>query len=326
MESILLTGAAGFIGYRTALKLLERGYRVVGVDNMNNYYDVRLKEYRLSRLQENENFKFYKTDIENYEAIKIIFDDNKIDGVINLAARAGVRYSIIDPFVYVRTNVLGTTNLLEIMKEKGIEKFVLASTSSLYAGQPMPFKESLPVNTPISPYAASKKGAEVMAYTYHYLYEIDVTVVRYFTVYGPAGRPDMSIFRFIKQIDEGKPIEVFGDGTQSRDFTFVDDIAEGTIKALETKTGYEIINLGGNKPYELNQVIGLIEKYLGKKAERVFKPFHKADLKATWADITKAREILGWEPKVSLEEGLKRTVDWHVQNREFVREIKCNSS
>ena len=321
MKTVLLTGAAGFIGYKTAEFLIEKGYNVIGVDNLNDYYDVRLKTYRLEKLKKYENFKFYHVDIENLEALKVIFEDNQIDGVINLAARAGVRYSLIDPFVYVRTNVTGTLNLLEIMKDKGIKKFVLASTSSLYAGQPMPFKETLPVNTPISPYAASKKGAEVMAYTYHYLYGIDVTIVRYFTVYGPAGRPDMSIFRFIKWIDEGKPIVIYGDGTQSRDFTYVDDIARGTIKAYGTETGYEIINLGGNKPHELNYVIDLIEKYLGKKAERIYKPFHKADLKATWADIEKAKEILNWEPQVPLEEGLKRTVEWHVENRDWLKNV-----
>jgi len=321
LKSVLLTGAAGFIGFKTAMELLKRGYRVIGVDNMNDYYDPKLKEYRLSLLKENENFKFYRVDIENLEALRVIFEDNEIDGVINLAARAGVRYSIENPFVYTTTNTLGTLNLLELMKEFGIKKFVLASTSSLYAGQPMPFKEDLPVNTPISPYAASKKGAEVMAYTYHYLYGFDVTVVRYFTVYGPAGRPDMCIFRFIKWIDEGTPITVYGDGTQSRDFTYVDDIAEGTIRAYETKTGYEIINLGGNHPHQLKEVIRLIEEYLGKKAEIVYKPFHKADLKATWADITKAKEILGWEPKVPLGEGLRRTVEWHKENRDFLREI-----
>jgi len=321
LKNVLLTGAAGFIGFKTALELLKRDYRVIGVDNMNDYYDPRLKEYRLGLLKENGNFKFYKVDIENLEALRVIFEDNEIDGVINLAARAGVRYSIENPFVYTTTNTLGTLNLLELMKEFGVKKFVLASTSSLYAGQPMPFKEDLPVNTPISPYAASKKGAEVMAYTYHYLYGFDITVVRYFTVYGPAGRPDMCIFRFIKWIDEGTPITVYGDGTQSRDFTYVDDIAEGTVRAFEAKTGYEIINLGGNRPHQLKEVIGLIEEYLGKKAEIVYKPFHKADLKATWADITKAREILGWEPEVPLEEGLRRTVEWHKENRDFLREI-----
>jgi len=320
-KTIFLTGTAGFIGYKTAEKLLEKGYKVVGVDNMNDYYDVRLKEFRISKLKNYKNFKFYKLDIENLEAMRVIFENEKIDAVINLAARAGVRYSLIDPFVYLSTNTLGTLNLLELMKDYGVKKFVLASTSSLYAGQKMPFKEDLPVNTPISPYAASKKGAEAMSYTYHYLYGIDVTVLRYFTVYGPIGRPDMSIFRFIKWIDEGTPITVFGDGTQSRDFTYLDDIAEGTVKAVEVETGYEIINLGGNEPYELNYVIKLIEKYLGKKAEVIYKPFHKADMKATWADITKAKEILNWQPRTSLKEGIKKTVDWHIENRDFVKEI-----
>ncbi len=321
MKYILLTGVAGFIGSRTAENLLEKGYAVIGIDNLNDYYDVRLKKYRLKNLAEHSNFKFYNIDIESYEALKNVFEENNLNHVINLAARAGVRYSLFDPFIYVRTNSLGTLNLLEYCKTHNIGKFVLASTSSLYAGQPMPFKEDLPVNEPISPYAASKKGAEALAYSYHYLYDIDVTVTRYFTVYGPAGRPDMSIYRFIKWIDEGTPIELFGDGTQSRDFTYVDDIAEGTVRAGETKTGYEIINLGGNKPYELNYAIQLIEECLGKKAERELKPFHKADLKATWADITKAQQLLNWKPEISLEEGIKRTVQWYIDNKEWAKNI-----
>ncbi len=322
MKTVLVTGAAGFIGSVTCEKFLEKGYRVVGIDNMNDYYDVSLKKYRVENLSKFENFEFYKIDIENIEALEVLFDFHKFDGVVNLAARAGVRYSIENPFIYVTTNTLGTTNLLELMARHGVKKFVLASTSSLYAGQKMPFKEELPVNTPISPYAASKKGAEVMSYTYHYLYGIDVTILRYFTVYGPAGRPDMSIFRFIKWIDEGKPLEVYGDGTQKRDFTYVDDIAEGTVKGFEAQLGYEIINLGGNKPYELNTVISLIEGFLGKKAEKIYKSFHKADMKATWADIEKAKRVLRWEPRINLEEGLKRTVEWHIENREFVRGVK----
>lgn len=322
MKSVLVTGAAGFIGHKTAEVLLNHGYIVVGLDNMNDYYDVRLKEYRLGNLNKHKNFKFYNADIENPDDLKVIFEENELDAIINLAARAGVRYSLEIPLVYVMTNTLGTVNLLECCKDCKIEKFVLASTSSLYAGQAMPFKESLPVNEPISPYAASKKGAEVMLYTYHFLYGIDATVLRYFTVYGPAGRPDMSIFRFIKWIDEGIPIEVFGDGTQSRDFTYIDDIAEGTVKACETKVGYEIINLGGNKPYELNYAIELIEQYLGKKASRDLKPFHKADLMATWADITKAQDILKWHAKISLEDGIKRTVEWYLDNKKWIKDMK----
>ena len=322
MATVLITGAAGFIGAQVVRAFLERGYIVVGVDNLNDYYDPKLKEYRLSELAKYDNFSFYKVDVENIEALRVLFQDKRPEGVVNLAARAGVRYSLENPFVYQSTNALGTLNLLELMREFGIQKFVLASTSSLYAGQPMPFKEDLPVNTPISPYAASTKAAEVMAYTYHYLYGFDVTVLRYFTVYGPAGRPDMVIFRFIKWIDEDKPIIVYGDGTQSRDFTYVDDIAEGTLKAYEAKLGYEIINLGGNNPYRLDEVIGLIESYLGKKAQIEYRPFHKADLKATWADIEKAERLLNWRPTVSLEEGLRRTVEWHIENRDFVRQIE----
>jgi UDP-glucuronate 4-epimerase len=319
---ILLTGAAGFIGWKVAQKLLEKGYIVIGVDNLNDYYDPRIKLWRLETLKGYENFKFHQLDIENLDALRILFEIyHPFDAVVNLAARAGVRYSIENPFVYFSTNATGTLNLLELSKDFGVRKFVLASTSSLYAGQPMPFKEDLPVNTPISPYAASKKAAEVTCYTYHYLYGIDISIVRYFTVYGPAGRPDMSIFRFIYWIMKGEPIEVFGDGSQSRDFTYVDDIAEGTIRALKP-LGYEIINLGGNHPYKLIEVIRLIEKYLGKEAKILYKDFHKADLKATWADITKAQKLLDWEPKVSIEEGIKRTVNWFKKNWYWLKEIK----
>jgi len=325
LKKVLLTGAAGFIGWRTGKFLLEKGVEVVGIDNMNDYYDVRLKNYRKKDLEKYENFKFYKVDIENLGALEVIFSDHKFDCVLNLAARAGVRYSMLNPFVYMTTNANGTLNLLELMKKYQVKKMVLASTSSLYAGQPMPFKEDLPVNTPISPYAASKKAAEVMAYTYHYLYGIDVSVVRYFTVYGPAGRPDMSIFRFIKWIDEGKPIILYGDGSQSRDFTYVDDIAEGTILATK-ELGYEIINLGGGKnPISLKTVIETIEKHLGKKAKIDYRPFHKADLKETWADITKAEKLLGWKPKVSFEEGIKRTVEWYIENREFLKDVEVGN-
>jgi nucleoside-diphosphate-sugar epimerase len=199
---------------------------------------------------------------------------------------------------------------------------VLASTSSLYAGQKMPFSEDLPVNTPISPYAASKKAAEAMAYAYHFLFGLDISVLRYFTVYGPAGRPDMSIFRFIKWIDEGKPMELFGDGSQSRDFTYIDDIADGTIKALK-EVGYEIINLGGGRePRSLNYVISKVEEYLGKKAVIEYKPFHKADMTETSADITKAGKLLDWKPKAGLEEGLKSTVNWYLENKSWLKDVK----
>jgi len=321
MQSFLVAGCAGFIGWKVCEKLLQKGHKVVGIDNLNDYYDVKLKEYRLDLLKNYENFTFYQTDIEDLPSLREVFKRYTFDAVINEAARAGVRYSIENPFVYMTTNALGTLNLLEMCKEHEVKKFVLASTSSLYAGQQMPFKEDLPVNTPISPYAASKKSAEVMAYTYHYLYKIDVSVVRYFTVYGPAGRPDMSIFRFIKWVLEGVPLQIFGDGSQSRDFTYIDDIAEGTILALNT-VGYDIFNLGSNKPHNLSYVIELIERYTGKKALLEYGEFHKADMKATWADIGKANRVLGWMPKVSLEEGIKRTVEWTVANWNWLKHVK----
>ena len=321
MQTFLVTGCAGFIGWKVSEKLLERGYKVIGVDNLNDYYDVKVKKYRLNSLKNYPEFKFYEVDIENLEGLKEVFKKNSFDYVINEAARAGVRYSMENPYVYFTTNVLGTLNLLELCKEYGVKKFVLASTSSLYAGQKMPFNEDLPVNTPISPYAVSKKSAEVLCYTYHYLYGIDVSIVRYFTVYGPAGRPDMSVFRFIKWILEDKPLEVFGDGSQSRDFTYVDDIAEGTILATRP-LGYEIINLGNNRPHSLMEMIGLIERYTGKKARFEMRDFHKADMKATWADIGKAKSLLGWEPKVSLEEGIKRTVEWTLENWSWIKDVR----
>jgi nucleoside-diphosphate-sugar epimerase len=317
-----VTGCAGFIANRVAQFLLDAGHDVVGVDNMNDYYDVSLKEHRLDKLKSCERFEFHQIDLESRGSVKKIMDNHDFDAVVNLAARAGVRYSMVNPTVYMTTNAMASLYLLEEMQERGIKKYVLASTSSLYAGQQMPFVESLAVNTPISSYAASKKSAEVMAYSHHFLYGIDVSAVRYFTVYGPAGRPDMCIFRFIKWIDEGTPIELFGDGTQSRDFTFVDDIARGTIAALRP-LGYEIINLGGGQqPVSLNNVIEKLESLLGKKAKITNLPFHKADVKETWADISKAKSMLDWEPTISLDEGLEQCVKWYRDNQPWASSIK----
>jgi nucleoside-diphosphate-sugar epimerase len=321
MKIILLTGCCGFIGWKTSQMLLEKGYSVLGVDNLNDYYDIRLKQYRLDTIKKSTGFEFRKIDIEDKKALEEIFKSQKFDAVINLAARAGVRYSIENPYIYLSTNAAGTLNILECMRRWGVEKFVLASTSSLYAGHPMPFKEDMPVNQPISPYAASKKFAEVISYTYHYLYRIDVTVLRYFTVYGPAGRPDMSVFRFIKWIDQGRPVQVYGDGTQERDFTYIDDITDGTIKGLK-KVGYEIINLGRAHPVSLKYIIEKVEKYLGKKAKIDYKKFKSADIKATCASIKKANKVLKWQPKVDIETGLKNTVDWYTKNKDLVLKIK----
>lgn len=314
MKKVLVTGAAGFIGAKTTELLLQKGIEVIGVDNLNDYYDVSLKQHRLDQIKD-LNFTFVPLDIESKTELLSLFSQHQFDVVFNLAARAGVRYSMENPDIYMTTNAMGSLHLLECMREFKVSKFVLASTSSLYAGQPMPFKEELSVNSPISPYAATKKAAEVMAYTYHYLYGIDVSIVRYFTVYGPAGRPDMSPYIFAEKILKGEKLPVFGDGTQSRDFTFVDDIAEGTILAAK-KVGYEIINLGGgNNPYTLLEMISLMEKYSGKKATLELGSKIKADMDVTWADISKAKNLLGWEPKISFEEGISRLMSWHEKNR-----------
>ena len=321
-DNFLVTGCAGLIGARTAEMLLEAGYGVTGIDNLNDYYNVSIKNYRLENLKRHPNFSFHHIDIENLSDLEPIFASQSFDGVFNLAARAGVRYSMENPFVYMSTNATGTLNLLEMCKKHSIPKFLLASTSSLYAGQQMPFREDLPVNTPISPYAASKKAAETIAYTYHHLYGISVSVLRYFTVFGPAGRPDMSVFPFIEWVNKGIPITMFGDGSQSRDWTYVDDIARGTIIAGTKDFGYEIINLGGGRnPKTLNYVLKLIEEGVGKKAIIDHKPFHAADMKDTWADISKAKKLLDWEPQISLEEGMARTVAWHLENEEFLKNV-----
>jgi len=322
MSTYLVTGVAGFIASKTAEFLLSEGHSVVGVDNMNDYYDVRLKEHRLENLQSKANFIFHQLDIESQAELEDLFMQHTFNGVLNLAARAGVRYSLENPHVYMTTNAMGTLNLLECMRHHDVKKMVLASTSSLYAGQQMPFTEKLPVNTPISPYAASKKAAEVMCYSYHNLFQLDISIVRYFTVFGPCGRPDMSIFRFIKWIAEETPIELFGDGSQSRDFTFVDDIARGSIAALKP-VGYEIFNLGGgNNPISLNQIIEWIEEALGQKALIESKPFHKADMKSTWADISKAETKLGWKPEIDIKEGVLKCVEWYQQNQSWLKDIK----
>tara|TARA_X000000950_G_C13895262_1_gene652531 strand:- start:86 stop:1063 length:978 start_codon:yes stop_codon:yes gene_type:complete len=322
VKNVLITGAAGFIGARTTQLLLKENINVMGVDNLNDYYDIRLKKHRLKILLENKYFKFYKTDIENQKELKKIFKENKIDAVINLAARAGVRYSLKNPFIYASTNYNGSLNLLDLMRVYDIKKYVMASTSSIYAGSEMPYKETSSVNQPISPYAASKKAAELIAYTYAHQFNLDVSILRYFTVYGPAGRPDMSVLRFIKWIDEGSPIVLYGDGTQSRDFTYIDDISFGTILAAKSKGKYEIINLGGgNNPISINLLISKIENLLSKNAVIDQKPFHSADVQTTWADITKAEEILKWTPKISLDKGLIETVEWYKKNVGWIKEI-----
>ena len=317
MKKVLVTGAAGFIASRVTLQLLDQGVEVVAVDNFNNAYDARLKQHRMTWFDDVEGLTFIEGDISDASLVNSLFERHQFDVIFNLAARAGVRYSLENPDVYFSTNVDGTRHLLQAMRFNDVKKLILASTSSLYAGLPMPFTEDKPVDRPLSPYAASKKAAEVLAYTYHHLFDLDISILRYFTVYGPAGRPDMAPFRFIRWIDEGVPIEMFGDGSQARDFTYVDDIARGTILAAKP-LGYEILNLGGGKrPTSLMQLIDAMEQRLGKKAQIDHKPFHSADMMETWADIGKAKELIGWEPTVSLEEGLDQTVAWYRENKEM---------
>lgn len=342
---VLVTGAAGFIGAKVVEFLLESGQSVVGVDNLNDYYDVRLKNYRINSLLgqakphqavalsevserlakadlSNKLLSFYQLDIEDKKSVDALFGIHEFKSVFNLAARAGVRYSMENPHVYMTTNAIGTLNLLEGMRNNDVKKMVLASTSSLYAGQEMPFVETLPVNTPISPYAASKKAAEVMAFSYHNLYDLDISVVRYFTVFGPCGRPDMCMFRFAEQIINGDPIVLFGDGEQSRDFTYVDDVALGTL-AAQKEVGYEIFNLGGgNNPISLNKVIEKIEYRLGRKAKVKREPFHKTDMRETFANISKAKKFLNWIPDVSVNQGINETINWHNNSRFLLDQIK----
>lgn len=328
MAHYLLTGAAGFIASAVARQLLEQGHHVTGIDNENDAYDVRLKEWRLAQLRSRGHFHYHPVDIADYATLQKVWDaatsagsPGPFDAVINLAARAGVRQSTENPWVYVDTNMTGTLNLLELCRHTNTQKFILASTSSLYGKHNViPYSETDTTDRAPSPYAASKKGAEAMAHTYHELYGIDVTVFRYFTVYGPAGRPDMSVFRFIKWIAEEKPLLIYGDGSQSRDFTYVDDIASGTIAGLKP-LGYEIINLGSNQPHGLMDMLHMIEAFLGKQANITYQTAHPADVKETWANVDKAHELLGWTPQVTLEEGIRRSVDWYRANADWLVDI-----
>jgi nucleoside-diphosphate-sugar epimerase len=323
MSHYLVTGAAGFIGARTAIMLIEQGHTVVGVDNMNDAYDPRMKEYRLTKLQALDGFEFVRDDISDRD---ILFrgsavTSRKFDGVINLAARAGVRFSVENPWVFLESNVMGTLNMLELCRNSGCKKFVVASTSSIYGENPeYPTPETASSSEPMQPYAASKKGAEALAHSYHHLFDIDVTIVRYFTVYGPAGRPDLAIFRFVKWVMEGEPIRINGDGTQSRGFTYVDDIARGTIAALKP-LGYEIINLGGHEVISINGLVELIEDLTGKKANIQYGPPNLADMYMNQANVTKAREMLGWNPQVNLREGIGNLITWYKAEQSWAKDI-----
>lgn len=326
MPNILVTGCAGFIGWNVSELLLAKGHTVVGADNFDPAYDVRLKEWRLERLKQRDGFAYHSLDVCDLKAVHHLFQQHSngmpIEAVVHLAARAGVRQSIRDPWGYYETNVTGALNTLEAAVKIGVGKFVLASSSSLYGqNNPRPYAEGANTDRPISPYAASKKAAEVVAYTYHHLYGTDVTLLRYFTVYGPAGRPDMSIFRFVHWITEGQSLVVYGDGRQERDFTYVDDIAEGTVAALEL-SGFEIINLGGGNAVPLLEVIHHIQSLVGNDAKLKYLPSQPTDVSATLADISKAERLLSWKPKTSIKAGLKNVVDWYMENRSWAKHIE----
>jgi UDP-glucuronate 4-epimerase len=322
MGNYLVTGAAGFIGARTSELLIKDGHTVVGIDNLNGAYDPRMKDYRLQRLRSMDGFSFHKLDISDKSIIDQ-FKTQKFDGIINLAARAGVRASVDNPWVFVESNVTGTLNMLEICRltSTGKPKFIVASTSSIYgANPPYPTPEDAPSSEPLQPYAASKKGAEAMCHAYHHLYGIDVSVVRYFTVYGPAGRPDLALFRFVQWITEGRPVLVNGDGEQSRGFTYIDDIARGTILALKP-LGYEILNLGGHEVITINNLIKLIEDVVDKQADVRHGPPNPADMFTNWADVSKAGALLGWEPQYDMRAGVEKLVEWYNAERDWASEI-----
>jgi len=322
MGKYFVTGAAGFIASKVCGDLLKQGHEVIGIDNFDPVYDLRIKEWRLNKLLADKNFTFYRQSICDRNVLKVIFQNHpKIYAVINLAAKAGVRKSLLDPWSYYETNLTGTLNLLESCRYNGIRKFVLASTSSIYGeNAPYPTPETADSSHPLQPYAASKKAAETLCHSYHFLYDIDVTVVRYFTVYGPAGRPSMSMFRFNKWISEGKTVHVFGDGTQTRGFTYLDDISHGTILATKPM-GFEIINLGGHESISIIDLIKKFETAIGKPAKIEFSPAHPADMSTSWADIDKAKRLLSWSPKVSLDAGIQQVVNWYQQENDWASQV-----
>ena len=354
-DRYLVTGCAGFIASRVADLLLDAGHSVVGIDNLNDAYDPRLKQWRLGQLESRPGFQFHQIDITDRAGLERLFQtpdersgtrdrsSGAVSGssskpqsptlhpsaseppfaaVVNLAARAGVRPSVVNPWCYYQANCDGTLNLLEMCRQSGVRKFLLASTSSLYGKHnEVPYREDADTNRPLSPYAASKKAAEALCFCYHHLHGIDISIPRYFTVYGPAGRPDMSVFRFVRRIAEGEPIMVMGDGSQSRDFTFIDDIARGTV-ALLRPLGYEVVNLGGDRTVRLDAVIDQIARLTGGKVAIDRRPLHPADVPTTRADVSKAKRLLGWAPQVPIEEGLRRCVDWYYANRELARSLE----
>jgi len=320
--TILVTGSAGFIGFHVAKALLDRGDAVIGVDNFNSYYDPKLKEDRNAILEKYGNYTLHRVDITDQQALNDVFA-NKLppftkggtqggfDVICHLAAQAGARYSIDHPAEYVQTNIQGTLNVFEASRSHGVKDVIFASSSSVYGANPVPWSESQAVNEPINPYGASKRATELLAYTYHTLYGLNMTALRFFTVYGPWGRPDMAYFKWARAITEGEPIDVYNQGNMKRDFTYIDDIVAGTLAAIDNPKPYEIYNLGNHQSEELGKFIELIEQNLGKEAKKNYLPLQPGDFLENFADIAKAKKDLGFEPKTSLEDGIRKFVEWY---------------
>lgn len=318
MNTYLVTGGAGFIGSHLSRALLERGDSVLCIDNFNEYYKPEYKRDNVAPLLENNNYELIEADITDWNEMQSVFDKHgkNITSIIHLAARAGVRSSIAEPQLYTSVNVGGTINLLEAARLHKINKFVLASSSSVYGNQEkIPFSETDPVDMPISPYAATKKSCELLLATYHHLYNIDSVALRFFTVYGPQGRPDMAPYLFTELISNNKPINRYGDGTTHRDYTFIDDIIQGVIASIDRSFGYEIINLGNSNTVTLNEFIAIVEKHLDKKAIINERPMQPGDVNKTFSDISKAKKLLDFEPKTSFADGMKIFIDWYKENR-----------
>ncbi len=321
MEKILVTGGAGFIGFHLTKRLLDLNYEVMAIDNLNDYYDIKLKEERLRILEKNSSFSFRKIDIYNKEELENIFKENNFDIVINLAAQAGVRYSIDYPDSYIVSNIIGFYNILECCRNYPVKHLLFASSSSVYGkNKKVPYSTDDKVDQPVSLYAATKKSDELLAYAYSNLYDIKVTGLRFFTVYGPYGRPDMAYFSFTKNIIDDKEIKVFNNGDMYRDFTYIDDIVEGIIELLdkvplkdENGVSYKIYNIGNNHPVKISKFIEILEKEIGKDAKKVYLPMQPGDVYQTYADITDLTKETGFVPKTSLEEGLSKFVKWYKE-------------
>ncbi len=313
--TILVTGGAGFIGSHVCESLLRENHAVICIDNFDDFYDPNIKERNIRACIAHQSFRLIRNDILNYEALSRVFRSQSIDAVIHLAARAGVRPSIQNPVLYQRVNIEGTMNILEALKEFSIKKFIMASSSSVYGNsEKVPYTETDSVDNAISPYAATKKACEVLAYTYHHLYNIDTFCLRFFTVYGPRQRPEMAIHNFTRAIRQGDRVKLFGDGTSQRDYTYIDDITDGVLKCLNHFGGYEILNLGESQTTTLKDLVKLIEDEAGLKAKIQWLPKQAGDVQITFADISKAKKLIGYNPKTQIKAGIKNFVQWHRDN------------